>query len=44
MGIIIEMNLLSLTDFGRVRLTCGISSYLAPKNFIVMCNVPFEFL
>lgn len=47
MGIIIEMNLLSLTDFGRVRFICGISSkissYLVPKSFLAMCNVPFEF-
>lgn len=48
MGIIIEMNLLSLTHFSTVRSICGISSkissYLVPKSFLAMCNVPFEFL
>lgn len=37
MGIVIEMNPLSLTDFGAVRFICGISSkissYLVPKIF-----------
>ena len=45
--VIIGTKLLSSTDFGRLEFICGtlfkISSYVFPKSFLAVCNVPFGF-